>query len=258
MKKLDLTGMRFTRLLVISQARTNKFGHVTWNCRCDCGGSCIVEAMKLRSAHTRSCGCIKREHQTFGQLRHGYAQGGVSTEYQSWCSAKSRCENPSSPDWDNYGGRGIRMSKSWSDDFASFIAHMGPRPPGATLERKDVNGHYEAGNCKWASVLEQAFNRRTTIRVTLTDGQQVSLRHFARLEGVHYLHLYNRVRFGGMTPHEASKMLQANPRPPRADAVLFNGRTVKQIARERDMNYYTLRVALQRGENPETFVPRRR
>ena len=84
----------------------------------------------------------------------------TTPEYRSWHSAKARCLYPSMPSYRWYGGRGITMCQSWSDSFETFFADMGPRPNGTTLDRIDHNGDYEPGNCRWATLKEQAREER--------------------------------------------------------------------------------------------------
>lgn len=82
-------------------------------------------------------------------------------EYRSWRAAKSRCNNPSNVNFKNYGGRGIRMCKAWSDDFTIFAADMGKRPSAKySLDRNDNDGDYEPNNCRWATRAEQSRNSR--------------------------------------------------------------------------------------------------
>lgn len=95
-------------------------------------------------------------------------------ELQSIHSAMiARCAEPNNPGWSNYGGRGIEVCARWrgEDGFEAFVADMGPRPHGMTLERDNVNGHYEPSNCRWATREEQGNNTR---RVLAARGVEVS------------------------------------------------------------------------------------
>jgi hypothetical protein len=94
-------------------------------------------------------------------------------EWNAWYDMKRRCLNPKHKDHPNYGGRGIGICARWSS-FEEFLADMGPKPLGMTLERKEVNGDYEPANCKWASRKEQRWNRRDTLRAA--DGSQTCKR----------------------------------------------------------------------------------
>lgn len=93
---------------------------------------------------------------------HGHTRGNRFTpEYQAWVGAKARTTNPNISQWANYGGRGIRMAPEWLNDFAAFLAHVGPRPgPGYSLDRIDVDGDYAPGNVRWATQSEQMQNLR--------------------------------------------------------------------------------------------------
>lgn len=92
------------------------------------------------------------------------AAAGPRATYQSWRNMVQRCTNPNRHDWDRYGGRGVALCDRWRR-FDAFLADMGRRPRGKTLDRVDVDGDYEPGNCRWATLKQQAQNqRRSTCR----------------------------------------------------------------------------------------------
>lgn len=91
-------------------------------------------------------------------MKHGHRNPRTPT-YRSWDCMIQRCTNWRNKDWDLYGARGIKVCDRWRS-FANFLEDVGVRPEGTTLDRIDVNGHYEPGNCRWATPLQQVHNRR--------------------------------------------------------------------------------------------------
>lgn len=89
-----------------------------------------------------------------------------TAEYQAWRGMKRRCYAKSYIGYQIYGGRGIRVSPKWRHDFAAFFREVGLRPSSEhSLDRIDVNGHYEPGNVRWATKQQQGNNRRNNRRV---------------------------------------------------------------------------------------------
>lgn len=110
--------------------------------------------------------------------------------------ARDRCDNPKNPRYDRYGARGITVCKEWRDDIVSFWTHMGSTwAPGMTLERIDNDGHYEPGNCKWATPKEQARNRRNNVYIDTPWGS-LSLAEAAERAGINYQTFWRRYKIG--------------------------------------------------------------
>jgi hypothetical protein len=157
---IDLTGERFGKLIVVARSgRSSK--PVRWRCRCDCGEPLVVIGASLKSGRTKSCGCFKADRITHGASR----RNSTSPEYQCWTNIKQRCLNPNNDRYEDWGGRGIRICERWANSFENFFADVGPRPsPAHSLDRKNNDGRYEPGNCRWATKSEQQLNQRNAWR----------------------------------------------------------------------------------------------
>lgn len=117
------------------------------------------------------------------------------SEYSTWMSMIARCSKVTTVGYAEYGGRGIRVCPEWSS-FATFLADMGPRPSSHhSLDRVDVDGNYEPSNCRWATVLEQARNRRDNLYLTY-QGETLSLAEWAERLELPQGRLRNRVNQG--------------------------------------------------------------
>ena len=158
----DLTGNRFGRLTVLSVH--HRLHPQTWRCRCDCGVATTVLRRDLQQGRTRSCGCLRREASRARALKHGHVPevAGIRTPsptYNSWQAMIQRCHNPNSYKYPEYGQRGIIVCRRWRK-FVNFLADMGERPKGTTLDRKDSTKGYFKENCRWATSKQQTKNRR--------------------------------------------------------------------------------------------------
>lgn len=175
--KLDLTGTRFGRLVALREAQKgagNK-APTRWECSCDCGAEVVASTSMLRSGHTKSCGCLQRDKVSNRNTRHGQA---MSPTWRAWRAMVARCTVRTNAAFPNYGGRGITVCPRWRE-FENFLADMGERPPGTTIDRLDNDGGYEPGNCRWATREQQDGNKRTTVRITF-QGRTMTLAQWAK------------------------------------------------------------------------------
>lgn len=121
--------------------------------------------------------------------------------YGRWKAMRWRCMSTRCPDYPNYGGRGIKLCQRWTE-FWSFVEDMGDTfEPGMTIERIDVNGDYEPGNCKWITNEEQANNRRTTNWIEL-DGLRMNVMQWSIYAKVDRSNIYRRLDKPGLTTRQ--------------------------------------------------------
>lgn len=150
-KKLNVEGQRFGRLVVLD-CTPEGADKGRWFCLCDCGTTTLARSSNIVRGFTKGCGCRVQ----LGNTTHGMFG---TREYTSWHMLRQRCTNLKNKRWKLYGGRGILVCERWST-FENFYADMGPRPPGTSIDRIDVNGNYEPSNCRWADAKTQALNKQ--------------------------------------------------------------------------------------------------
>lgn len=173
-KRIDLTGQRFGRLVVLARSAPDANSNARWSCMCDCGTARVVYGQSLGNGATQSCGCLAKEPGR--RQTHGASS---SNDYKSWAAMVQRCTNPNNHKWPRYGGRGITVCERWRD-YENFLADMGPRPSGMTLDRYPNNdGNYEPGNCRWATPTQQQNNTSFNKFVTV-EGERLTYAQAAR------------------------------------------------------------------------------
>lgn len=184
----ELVGQHYNRLVVVARADNAKAGQRRWVCKCTCGNAVTVLGTQLKNGHTKSCGCLSRDRVT----KHGMHK---STEYNIWGQMKQRCLNPRDDTYQRYGARGITVCARWRDSFENFLADMGPRPKGMTLDRIDNNGPYTPENCRWADNTTQYRNRRQTVWIEF-NGERLCRKDWAKRYSIDEATLAQRLSRG--------------------------------------------------------------
>lgn len=167
MKKINLQGMKFGKLMVLQQAEdkiTPKKKKVTqWKCLCICGNITIVSTNNLRRGTTRSCGCLNNGN----NRKHNKSD---SRLYHIWTNMIQRCTNIKNKSFKDYGRRNIKVCEEWKkfQKFDKWALENGYRDD-LSIDRINNDGNYEPSNCRWATRKEQANNKRNNHRITLMD-----------------------------------------------------------------------------------------
>lgn len=187
----DICGQRFGRLTVIARNGSDKNGNASWFCRCDCGTEKSILGQSLRCGAVVSCGCYGKEVNSLRLFKHGSRN---HYSYQSWYGMIQRCTNKNNKKWPRYGGRGITVCERWRK-FENFLADMGERPEGTSIDRIDNDGNYEPGNCRWATQKQQGNNRGNNIRV-IVSGKEVTASEASRMMGADRATVARRIRSG--------------------------------------------------------------
>jgi hypothetical protein len=188
----DYSGRKIGMLTVLEIAERPKGKNVIWRCRCECGNETLANSGKLTRPYLISCGCFQK----VARISHGETRGRKPTgAYVSWSQMLARCTNPKNPSFDYYGGRGITVCRRWRLSFEAFLADMGARPAGHSIDRLDSNGNYEPGNCRWATKTRQARNH-TDNRTATLNGETLCASEWAERTGIPASAIVKRLRRG--------------------------------------------------------------
>ena len=205
-RRIPMIGRSFGRLKVIKAAGRNRGNSLTYECLCSCGNSKVVVGDKLRSGHTRSCGCLNADRVRERSTKHGATN---TPTYRIWRGMISRCTNSNLKAFPRYGGRGIQVCDRWRI-YENFLADMGERPDGLELDRINNNGHYEPSNCRWASRQENCNNRRNNVIVHAFE-EAHNLAQWSVITGVNKTVIRERLLRGWAPEDAVLRPTKANP-----------------------------------------------
>lgn len=214
-------------------------------CECGCGKPITSRKPKARF--------LSGHHSTIHGKSRGQ-DGKLTPTYSTWMSMRRRCHSPGTTGYERYGARGIVVCASWRNSFSSFLADMGERPPGTTLDRfPNQHGNYEPGNCRWATPKMQNLNS-SGIRPVTAFGQTKALCEWSEISGVAAACIAQRLERG--IPAE---MAISKPSSRRSLTVSAFGatKTLKQWANETGVKYHTLFYRLAHGWSVERALSTR-
>lgn len=203
MGAIDITGQRFSRLLVLRRVENDQFNNACWECKCDCGNTVIVTGSSLRRGHTKSCGCLQKEKAAMvmseTMSRHHKTDHPL---FIIWGSIIKRCENPNCKAYKNYGGRGITICDEWRNSFERFYQDLiDGYSPGLELDRIDNSKGYYKENCRWTTTKENCRNKRNNHLVETEWGKITIAELTERLYGpnytrTNYCKIYKQIKRG--------------------------------------------------------------
>lgn len=201
MKQLNLTGERFGKLVAIKTIGKNKNGGYLWQCKCDCGNEIIANVGNLKNGHTKSCGCLRVDRCKTNFAKHGLEHTRL---YGIWSDMRLRCYDEKNIAYHRYGGRGITICDEWKNDVKAFYdwATANGYKDSLTIDRIDNDGNYCPENCRWATVKEQASNRRSNILVT-HNGKTQTMKKWANEVGTPYKVVWARMQKLGWSAERA-------------------------------------------------------
>lgn len=181
------------------------------------------------------CKRCRADNEKERRTSSGFVNPKVSPERAAWKNMKTRCSNPNYKEYHRYGGRGIKVCDRWAGSFSSFMKDMGPKPtPDHTLDRKENDGNYEPGNCRWATRREQSLNQSRN-RVVDNQGSEITIQELSELTGIHRETLATRLDAG-----KSGSELTTPPR--KAEFFSFQGtaRTISEWSALTGIHYATL------------------
>ncbi len=190
MRMTDISGQKFGRLTAIKPDGRYSSGNIKWLCLCDCGKYTHSDSSKLIKGGVKSCGCYASERMTKINTKHN----GFGTRlYEIWRQMHRRCYGENTKSYKHYGGRGISVCEEWKE-FETFKewALKNGYSEDLTIDRIDVDGNYCPENCRWATMKEQANNKRNN-HFVVCFGERKTISEWADIYGVNQVKLWDRL-----------------------------------------------------------------
>lgn len=213
-------GARYGRLVITKAdaGRTGSEMRLACEATCDCGKESLFIIRNVVIGRVASCGCLRSDMASERVLlrpnvtaHHDYASERRTHEYIAWAGMKRRCSPGNGPDHRDYYGRGIRVCERWMV-YSNFLADMGRRPGDkGSIDRIDNDGHYEPGNCRWATSTDQARNRRSTRWIEMR-GERKCMAEWCQLAGIDSKLADTRMKMGWSEEDAIFRPVRANSR----------------------------------------------
>lgn len=193
----DITFQKFGKLTAIKclgKSKTTSGNDTYWLCKCECGNFAKTTITKLKSGHTRSCGCLKKRNES-----DNYIAKSKTRLYRIWIGMKTRCFNVKAGNYKYYGAKGVTICKEWVGDdgfenFKKWSLENGYKD-GLTIDRIDNEKEYSPDNCRWVTMKEQARNT-SQVKMIEYNGENKSVPDWAESIGISAELLKKRIRDG--------------------------------------------------------------
>lgn len=214
-------GCKNNRLTILGYDRTKTNRRVAV-CKCDCGNVVTVGPTQWEMGYIKSCGCLAKEKILYHSVeidRLRRIHGGM----------KQRCYNPNTPNYYNYGGRGITICQEWHnrDNFIEWALGNGYSNE-LSIDRINNNGNYEPGNCRWVDAKTQSSNRRPIsewskppkkrrLKTKTIDGVEKTLVEWYKAYGITGPTVAYRMKMYDLSFEEALKMPRIQQGRPRKE-----------------------------------------
>lgn len=155
----EFIGKKYNKLTLIEYlGRLKADHHHYYRCMCECGNESIATLYKMRTGHTKACGCL------IGKM-HGVFNHRL---YRIWASMKTRCHNPNAAAYKSYGGRGIYVCDEWRNSYKLFYRWSMDNgyKDSLSIDRKENSKGYNPSNCRWVTMKQQQNNKTNNVFIT--------------------------------------------------------------------------------------------